>query len=207
MPDGTLKSSNDGGSDDSGGQENQREILKDAYFLVNIIQPGEEWDTVMAGFINSTSESLKNDDIENDEIYDFPQNFSRFDDEVYQNKFDFEMSALDVRLSDLEPRGFFRVIISNYEEYPNPATIVYNNPIWDDFSYDYEPNATINFGVVSNISGPELIVDPLSLNWKYTFTFEEQMKNCGIVDFKIDVYTGRVTHLRVNEGPWFEPSP
>ena len=92
---------------------------EDSYFLINTIQPGEEWDTVLVGFASSASEPLRNDDINNEGDYSTPQNFSFFDNSSYQNLFDLEMSSLDVGLKQLDPYGFFRVIIADYETHPD----------------------------------------------------------------------------------------
>ncbi|MDA7655309.1 DUF5011 domain-containing protein, partial [Akkermansiaceae bacterium] len=196
-----------------------------SYLLVNTVSGTNSYDTVMAGFVDSTSPSLKSDDIDNDVgSYGTPQVWSTYG-EIYGN-YHYEMSALDVNVNDVPVDGYFRMIVSQYGYNPGGgpgdggpgdgsgpgpgdgsgggglSLVTYNQEQNEPPSSGYLDGLTLNFGVeVFGADTTQLNVDPVDLTHQIVLD-ADQIKDYTIVDFKLNQDKTAVSEVRYNEGTW-----
>ncbi|MDB4811076.1 DUF5011 domain-containing protein, partial [Akkermansiaceae bacterium] len=192
-----------------------------SYLLVNTVSgPNSYYDTVMVGFVDSTSPSLKSDDIDNDVgDYGTPQVWSTYG-EIYDD-YHYEMSALDVNVNDVPVDGYFRMIVSQYGynsgggagdgpgDGPGDGSggeglslVTYNQEQNEPPSPGYLDGLTLNFGVeVFEAETTELNVNPVDLTHQIVLD-ADQIKDYTIVDFKLNQDKTAVSEVRYNEGTW-----
>ncbi|MDB4785229.1 DUF5011 domain-containing protein [Akkermansiaceae bacterium] len=193
-----------------------------SYLLVNTVSGTNSYDTAMVGFVDSTSPSLKSDDIDNDVgDYGTPQVWSTYG-EIYGD-YHYEMSALDVNVNDVPVDGYFRMIVSQYGYNsgggagdgtgPGPgdgsgggglSLVTYNQEQNEPPSPGYLDGLTLNFGVeVFEADTTELNVDPVDLTHQIVLD-ADQIKDYTIVDFKLNQDKTAVSEVRYNEGTWIQ---
>ncbi|MDA7508082.1 Ig-like domain-containing protein, partial [Akkermansiaceae bacterium] len=193
-----------------------------SYLLVNTVSGTNSYDTAMVGFVDSTSPSLKSDDIDNDVgDYGTPQVWSTYG-EIYGD-YHYEMSALDVNVNDVPVDGYFRMIVSQYGynsgggagdgpgDGPGDGSgggglslVTYNQEQNEPPSPGYLDGLTLNFGVeVFEADTTELNVDPVDLTHQIVLD-ASQIKDYTIVDFKLNQDKTAVSEVRYNEGTWIQ---
>ena len=205
-------------------------VAAGSYLLVNTVDPSGnyDYDTVMAGFVDSTSPSLKSDDIDNDaDDYGTPQVWSKYGD-LYGN-YPLEMSALDVNVNDVPVDGYFRVIVSHYGYNPGGgggdgggdgsgdgdgdgsgggglSLVTYNQEQNEPPSSGYLDGLTLNFGVeVFGADTTRLNVDPVELTHQIVLD-ASQIKDFTIVDIKLNQNKTAVSEVRYNKSTWINLS-
>ena len=182
-------------------------VAAGSYLLVNTVNPSKSYDTMMVGYVDATSTSLKSDDIDND-TYDYgtPQDLgAQYVDANYQNKYHYEMSALDVHVDDVPGDGYFRVIITEFGS--GLDAISYNQAQDDRPSSNYLDGLTLNFGVVEiGENTTELAIDPVEGLTHQIELAANQILDFTIVDIKLNQGKTAVSEIRVNESNWINPS-
>ena len=172
----------------------------DSYLLVNTVNPTKDYDTVMVGYKDATSISLKNDDIDNDNDpaeYGTPQVFGRYGDDNYMGKYHFEMSALDVNVSDVPAGGYFRVIVTKFG-YGNGLDIAYEQEQGGRPSATFLDGFRLNIGVVAvGQNTTQLDVDPAGLPHQIALA-ANQIRDYTIVDIKLNSDKTAVSEIQIN---------
>ncbi|MDB4797329.1 hypothetical protein OAG94_02070, partial [bacterium] len=172
-----------------------------SYLLVNTVNPTKDYDTMMVGYKDATSTSLKNDDIDNDaDDFGTPQVFGTYEDANYQSQYHFEMSALDVNVNDVPDGGYFRVIVTEYGE--GLDTIPYDQVQGDRPTTTYLDGLQLNIGVIAvGQTTTQLDVDPAGLTHQIELA-ADQIRDYTIVDIKLNSNKTAVSEIRVNESNW-----
>ena len=172
----------------------------DSYLLVNTVNPTKGYDTFMVGYKDPTSISLKNDDIDNDTDpaeYGTPQVFGRYGDDNYMGKYHFEMSALDVNVSDVPAGGYFRVIVTKFG-YGNGLDIAYEQEQGVRPSATFLDGLRLNIGVVAvGQNATQLDVDPAGLPHRIALA-ANQILDYTIVDIKLNSDKTAVSEIQIN---------
>lgn len=192
--------------------------------ILNTIKDGAGYDSVLIGGVPGNFTPPISDDIDNEIDNGRPQNYIRYNNNIYQNTYHFEMSALDINWSNAQAGWKYKFIILSFDDYAgeesseggvrdelnaglNLLNAVTGPPV--SASSDSIPlqEFQINYGIVNNKAETNLSVAPTAatntdLNFQtFGTTLAPNTNKFTVVELTMNPDLNSVTYSLVEAAP------